>query len=142
MWVFWLTVAGIFFIGEIMTVGFLVFWFGIGGLFAMITSFFTSNISIQTAVFLATSTLLIFLTKPLVNKYISPKPAIPTNVYSVIGKTGFVTKDITLENSGQVKVNGETWTALAENSISIEKGMEVEINKVDGVKVIVTPVKK
>lgn len=66
MWQFWLIMAGLFFIGEILTVGFLVFWFGIGALFAMITSFFTTNIIIQTIVFLISSTILLFATKPFV----------------------------------------------------------------------------
>ena len=33
MWQIWLIIAGLFFIGEIITVGFLIFWFGIGALF-------------------------------------------------------------------------------------------------------------
>ena len=68
MWGVWLIAAGIFFIIEIATVGFLIFWLGIGALLAMIVSFFTSNIIIQTAVFVISSTILIFATKPLVNK--------------------------------------------------------------------------
>ena len=51
MWLIWLIAAGIFFIVEIATVGFLIFWLGIGSLLAMIVSFFTDNIIIQTAVF-------------------------------------------------------------------------------------------
>ena len=43
MWTIWLIIAGIFFVGEIMTVGFLLFWFGFGSLVAMIVSFFTDN---------------------------------------------------------------------------------------------------
>ena len=46
MWGFWLIAAGIFFIVEIATVGFLIFWLGIGALFAMATSFLTDNIAI------------------------------------------------------------------------------------------------
>ena len=57
MWPIWLVLAGIFFIVEIATTGFLVFWFGIGSLFAMITSFFTDNLIIQMVVFITTSTL-------------------------------------------------------------------------------------
>ena len=51
MWQVWLIIAGLFFVGEIATVGFLIFWFGIGALIAMIVSFFTSNIIIQTTIF-------------------------------------------------------------------------------------------
>ena len=55
MWQFWLIAAGIFFIGEIITTGFLIFWLGIGSLLAMIVSFLTDNIIIQTAVFVVSS---------------------------------------------------------------------------------------
>ena len=48
MWQFWLIVSGICFVLEMATVGFLVFWFGIGALFALITSLITDNIIIQT----------------------------------------------------------------------------------------------
>ena len=43
MWQVWLIIAGLFFIGEMITVGFLVFWFGVGALLAMITSLFTQS---------------------------------------------------------------------------------------------------
>ena len=48
MWQIWLIIAGICLIIEIMTVGFLIFWFAIGALLAMVTSLFTDNIIIQT----------------------------------------------------------------------------------------------
>ena len=66
MWYIWLILAGVFLIIEIMTVGFLIFWLSIGSLFAMITSLFTDNIVIQTTVFVISSTILIFVTKPFV----------------------------------------------------------------------------
>ena len=62
MWYIWLIIAGIFLILEIITVGFLVFWLAIGALFAMVVSLFTSNIVIQTAVFVISSIALIFFT--------------------------------------------------------------------------------
>ena len=142
MWIYWLIAAGLFFIAEIITVGFLVFWLGIGALAAMCVSFFTSNIIIQTAVFVVVSTLLIFLTKPLVDKYISKKETVPTNAYSVIGKTGTVIAEIKGNTEvGQVKVDGEIWSAISNNSYDISKGSEVIVDKIDGVKLIVTPVK-
>ena len=70
MWQFWLIIAGIFFIGEIITVGFLVFWLAVGALLAMITSFFIPNIIVQTAVFVISSTILIFATKPFVKRFV------------------------------------------------------------------------
>lgn len=94
MWQIWLIIAGICLIIEIMTVGFLIFWFAMGALLAMVTSFFTTNIVIQTSVFIVSSTILIFATKPLVQKLVKNKNEIKTNVYSTVGKTGIVIKGI------------------------------------------------
>ncbi len=137
MWQFWLIVAGIFFIGEIFTLGFLIFWFGIGALFAMITSLFTTNIIIQTTVFLISSSILIFATKPLVKKFADVKKT-NTNAFSIIGKKAIVIKEINSINSlGQIKLNGEVWSAETENNEIIKEGSEVEILKINGVKAIV-----
>ena len=137
MWQFWLIVAGLFFVGEIFTLGFLIFWFGIGALFAMIVSFFTTNIIIQTTVFLITSTIFILATKPLVKKFVDVKKT-NTYVFSIIGKKALVIKDIDpIHSSGQIKLNGEVWSAETENDEIIKEGSEVEVLKINGVKAIV-----
>lgn len=140
MWQIWLIISGLFFILEMITVGFLVFWFGIGALFAMITSFFTDSITIQTAVFLITSTALLFLTKPLVKK-VSRKDKVQTNAYSIIGKTGIVTVEINSKKGiGQIKIASETWSAKATDDQIIPVGTEIEIVEIDGVKAVVKPI--
>ena len=142
MWQIWLIIAGVCLVAEIMTVGFLIFWFAIGAFFAMIVSLFTNNLIIQTSVFVISSAIMIFATKPFVKKFVNNNNSIKTNVNSIIGKIGIVTQDINSINStGQIKVGGEIWSALGENDINIEKGTEVEILEVKGVKVIVTPIK-
>ena len=137
MWQFWLIVAGIFLVIEIATVGFLVFWFGIGALFAMITSFFTDNLIIQTVVFILSSTVLLFFTRPFVNKF-SPKEKVKTNAFSIIGKKGIVTQTINpITGEGQVKIGSEVWSAKSSEDVKIEKGLEVEVLDIDGVKAVV-----
>lgn len=142
MWQIWLIISGVCLVIEIVTVGFLIFWFAIGALLAMLTSFFTDNLVIQTAVFVISSGLLIFATKPFVKKFMDNKKNVKTNVYSVVGKVGIVTADInSIDGSGQVKVNGEVWSAIGENEANISKGTEVQIKEINGVKAIVAPVK-
>ena len=139
MWYIWLIAAGIFFIIEIATTGFLIFWLGIGALFAMCASFITDIVFIQTLVFVIASTLFILLTKPLISKYVDKDEMVSTNAYSVLGKRGIVTVPInSLNGTGQVKVNGEIWSAKCEVG-DIPVDTEVEILKIDGVKLIVTP---
>lgn len=137
MWQIWLIAAGIFLIIEIFTVGFFVFWFSIGSLITMIVSFFTSNVIIQASVFIISSCALIFATKPLYNK-VTKKDSIPTNVYSIIGKKAIVVEKIDwTTGTGQVKVNGEVWSAKSNEQASIPEGSEVMIESVDGVKLLV-----
>ncbi len=142
MWQIWLIIAGVCLIGEIMTNGFLVFWLSIGALLSMIVSFFTDNIIIQTAVFVISSAILIFATKPFVKKFAKTKD-VKTNAFSIIGQNGIVTKDIDSINSkGQVKIDGETWSAVGKNDMDIPKGTEIEVVEIKGVKAIVKPVNK
>ncbi len=141
MWSIWLIAAGVFFIAEMATTGFLIFWLGIGALLAMLTSFITDSIIIQTIVFVVSSCILIPLTKPLADKF-TGKKVVPTNSYSLINKHGIVTVDINpMEAVGQVKVNGEIWSAKTEDGTTIAKGTEIEVIKIDGVKLIVSPIK-
>ena len=142
MWQIWLIIAGICLIIEIITTGFLVFWFSIGALLAMITSLFTNNIIIQTTIFIISSTILIFATKPFLKKFAKHNDSVKTNVYSIIGKTAIVTNDInSINGTGQINVDGELWSAIGEKKLNIPKGTEVEIKEIKGVKVIVSPIK-
>lgn len=138
MWQLWIVFAGVFFIIEMLTVGFLVFWFGIGALLTMVASFFIDNIIIQTTIFLVSSTVLLFFTRPFVNKFSKKDSEVQTNAYSIIGKKGIVKKSIDpLSGTGLVKVGTEVWSAKSFDDSKIEKGLEVEIVEIDGVKVIV-----
>lgn len=141
MWAVWLVLAGIFFIGEIATAGFLLFWLGVGAVLALMVSLVFDSLVAQIAVFAITSTILIIFTKPMVKKFVE-KEKIPTNIDSIIGKKGIVIKKIdTIESIGQVKVNGEVWSAKSENDVEIEKDTEVEIVEIVGVKLVVKPCK-
>lgn len=140
MWSIWLIAAGIFFIIEIATTGFLIFWLGVSSLVAMISSFLTDNILIQAIIFMISSAILIPLTKPLTDKFINKK-TIPTNSSSLINKQGIVIIDIdTIKATGQVKVDGQIWSAKTEDASIIKKGTEIKVLKIDGVKLIVSPI--
>lgn len=141
MWGIWLIVAGVCFIIEIATVGFLIFWFGIGALLAMLISFlFPTNLFLQTAVFVLSSTLLIFLTKPFVEKFTKNDQKVVTNAYSIIGKKAIVTQAIDpTQGLGQIKVSGELWSAKTADGSTIDAQTQVQITQIEGVKAIVEP---
>ena len=142
MWYIWLILAGVFLIGEVMTAGFLIFWLSVGSLIAMIVSFFTDSIIIQTSIFVISSVILIFATKPFVKKFAKVETVL-TNAKSIIGKKVIVTVDIdSIKSTGQVKIDGEIWSAIGEDETDIPKGAEIEVLEIKGVKVIVRPIKQ
>ncbi len=141
MWKLWLIFSGIFLIIEIGTVGFLVFWFAIGALIAMVASFFIESVVAQTAIFVVSSTILLFATRPFVNKFAKTENTTKTNAFSIEGKKGKVIQTIDpIEGTGQIKISGEVWSAKSLDNTTISQDTEVIIERIDGVKAIVKPV--
>ena len=90
MWLVWLIIAGVLFVGEILTSGFLLLWFAIAAVIAMLVSFITTNLFIQVLVFVVISILLLIFTRPLLTKYVKSNNTI-TNSNAIIGKMALVT---------------------------------------------------
>ena len=143
MWQIWLIIAGFFLILESITSGFLVFWFAVSAVITMIFSFFIVSKTVQATIFVFLSIALIFATKPLVKKLTKESTSIKTNAYSIEGKKGIVLIDINpIEGCGQIKVNGEKWSAKSIDDSFISKDSEITVVKIDGVKAIVEPIVK
>lgn len=141
MWKLWLIISGFFFILEIFTVGFLVFWFGVGALLTMIVSFFVDNIMVQATVFLISSAIFLFATRSFADKFTKKDDANKTNAFAIRGKVGKVVKTIDpIEGTGQVKIGGEIWSAKSLDDTCISLDTKVIVEKIDGVKAIVKPV--
>lgn len=119
---------------EIMTVNLVSIWFVIGSACALLASLFTESVFIQIIVFVVTSIIALLVTKPLFKK-LKVKDFVPTNSDRVIGKVGVVTKKISSNKVGEVKVLGATWSAVG--SSDLEVGTKVLIKQIDGVKLIV-----
>ncbi len=138
IWTLWLILAGFFFILEIATEGFLVCWFGVGALCAMGISFlFPESYLLQVAIMAVISIILVLSTRKLFKKF-SAKDNLQTNVYTILGKKALVSQTIdNLKGQGQIKIDGDVWSARNETDDIISEGEAVEIVRIDGVKAIV-----
>ncbi len=140
MWITWLILCGLFFLIEIFTITFLMFWPGVAAFIAFILAILNVPTQIQITVFAILSILLILLTKPLTNKLFKTKDT-PTNARSIIGKNGVVLKTIdNLNCKGQVKVAGEIWSAASSTDEIIPVDTSVVVESIDGVKIKVKKV--
>lgn len=133
---FWFLAAIIFAIIELITSPLISIWFCGGALAAALTCIFTDSIWITAIVFVAVSALLLAFTRPLVKRKITPKIQ-ATNADRIIGKEAVVIEQIdSVENTGQIKVEGQVWSAKSENVVN--KGEKVTVSSIEGVKAVVT----
>ena len=136
----WLVLLVVFLIAEASTVTLVSLWFAAGSLIALIAGLLGAALWLQVLLFLAVSVLSLTALRPLVRKFIHPRLT-ATNVDSVIGSIGIVTAAIdNIEAHGQVKLNGMEWTARSSSGEPIEEHTRVRVDKIEGVKVFVTPI--
>lgn len=124
---------------ELLTINLVSIWFIIGTIASFITSLFTDNITVQIGIFIIVSFISLLCTKNIVKK-IKTKKITPTNFDRIIGLIGIVTKEISNDNFGEVKVDGKYWTAIAKEEIKINS--KVEILSIEGVKLSVKKIKE
>lgn len=136
---FWFITFLVLLFIELITVNLVTIWFAIGSLGALITASITDIVVIQIIVFIVLSVVSLIVTKPIVKK-IRTRKITPTNLDRVIGKIGTVTKKITKDSYGEVKVEGSIWTAKANKEIR-EKS-QVKVLKIEGVKLLVEEIKE
>ena len=142
VWI-WAGLAVIFLIVEAACPLHLVsIWFVVGSLVALVAAMLHWALWLQITLFVVVSGALLATLWPLTKKHLNPKVT-RTNVDSVIGSTGLVT--VAIENVtavGQVKLNGMEWTARSTTGEPISAGTIVKVDRIEGVKAFVSPVKE
>lgn len=132
----WTLIAITLGIVEASTMGLVCIWLCIGAIVAALTSLVTNSFLVQFVVFVFISAILLASTRSIVKRFVE-KNKIATNADAVIGCQGLVIVDIDPANNvGQVKVNGQIWSAKADKYIC--EGTAVKVNEISGVKVIVS----
>jgi len=133
----WLIAAVAFGLIELITLGLATIWFAIGALFAWIFASFNAPLIVQVLVFLISSGVLLYYTRPIAQKVLKVGHT-KTNVETLKGKTAVVIKEINnLQGEGQVKVSGQIWSAKSFNDEKIPEDSIVEILDIQGVKLVV-----
>ena len=133
----WLVLMIILLVIEGVVPGLVSIWFAIGALGGMATAALGGDLWVQIAVFLALSALSLLLFKPLSKKMFLNKVS-RTNADRVLGENALVTE--TVDNAlakGQVRVDGQIWSARSAHDVVIPEGTEVRVLRIEGVKVIV-----
>ncbi len=133
----WIVLLIIFAVAEAATVQLVSVWFAVGALAGLIANLCDANITLQIVIFISVSIICFIATRPLVKKFTANRIE-NTNADRCIGSTAVVIEEIdNVEASGQVKVNGNIWTARSSDGSVIPVNARVTVEKIEGVKLIV-----
>lgn len=135
-YVLWIVLGVILIIAEIFTLGFVLFWFGIGALAAALVGWLGFGLGLQFLVFAAVSIILTAMSRTIFAKYFSHGDSenIKMGMDALPGQIGTVT--IASKGALQeaaVKVYGSTWTAFpVDSEETLLEGEKVEVVRVQG----------
>lgn len=134
--IIWTILIIVLLVIEGLTLNLTTIWLAIGAIGGLVLALLNVNVLIQIAVAIAITFVMLFFTRPIVKDKLKVGVN-KTNVDSLIGKGGVVTKTIQKHNTGLVKVAGQIWTAKSFGNDTIEEGKDIEVMSVEGVKLIV-----
>ena len=134
----WAAVIVFALIVEANTAALVAIWFIPAALVSMALAFFNVSIAIQIPVFLVLSVVFIILFLKTSKKRQAIRHT-PTNADSVIGDVAVVVEPIdNLLYKGQVKVNGQIWSACSsDENEKYQKDEIVKVVAIEGVKLVV-----
>ena len=140
--IFWLAAMVIFLAAEAMTVTLVSIWFAAGALGAILVALLGGGLMLQVSVFLLLAILLLLSLRSIVRRHITPRIS-KTNIDSIVGATGVVLTPVNnIAALGQVQVGGIEWSARSTDNSHISAGTMVKVDRVEGVKVFVSPVRE
>lgn len=138
---FWGIILAIAVITEFATLNLVSIWFIFGAIVSLIAALLGASIALQFILFVVLSgvgfLIFFFAIKPRLAKRVVRA----TNADRIIGQEGVVIEPIdSIKGTGQIKVQGQVWSARVEGEGTIAEGELVHVLGIAGVKAIVKPV--
>lgn len=142
MYMLWIILAIVFLAVEFGTVALISLWFVGGSVAALAVCLLGGPLWLQVLVFGLISLALLLLVRPFLKKYIDPKK-VRTNVDAMRGRQAVLLETAdNLAATGSLELSGVVWTARSADGSVIPAGTVVTVQGVEGVKLLVLPVKQ
>ncbi|RKX24552.1 MAG: hypothetical protein DRP47_11195 [Candidatus Zixiibacteriota bacterium] len=124
---------------EIFTPGFVILWFGIAFLLTAIPVYFEAPLWVIILTYsVSLFVLAVFVRKIALRISSGENSGIKTNADAIIAQQGIVVEEVnTINGTGRVRVNRETWTAISYVDDVIRINDKIEVCSVEGVKLVV-----
>lgn len=145
LWIAWTVFAVLLIIAEIFTMGFVLFWFGIGAFAAAITAYLGFGLVAQFLIFAGVSVVFTLLSRTIFDDYYPHQDENKDmGIDTMPGQIGTVTSASKgALNAARVKVFGSSWKAFpVDESLSFSEGDKVEVVKVEGSSIYIKSAEK
>jgi membrane protein implicated in regulation of membrane protease activity len=139
-WVIWVVAAAVLLVVEATTTAFVAVYFGLAAAVTAVLALAGLPFALQLVAFAALSVGGMLATRPALKRLASSRAVLRTGVDAMRGRKGVVIKPISELDSGQVRVEGEIWTARNfYEGEPLAEGTRVEVVEVRGVTALVVP---
>jgi len=138
-WVWWIVIACVLAVGEVMNTSFYLAPFAVGAAAAAIVSAVGLALAGSFGVFLGGSVLMFLFVRPIARRHLTMPPQLRTGTAALVGEQAIVVERIANdEGVGCARINGEVWTARAfDDDRIIEPGERVHVIAIRGATALV-----
>lgn len=138
-WIPWLLVAVALGVGELLTLSLFIGPFAVGGGAAALTALAGGGFALQVVVFALATALVFGFVRPVAKRHLRQPSHTKTGTAALVGRTAVVVRAIEgPEASGQVRLDGEIWTARTEGFDAVAVGQTVTVLEIRGATAVVT----
>lgn len=137
-WLWWIGVALLFIVIEIVSLGLVLIMFAGGALAAAVANAVGAPLWLQFVVFAGASALLLIALRPWLLRRLKVRmPLVETNSAAQIGRPAVVVAEVG-PLGGRIKLSGEVWSARAvRDGVAFPVGAEVRVVRIDGATAVV-----
>lgn len=140
MWAAWLALAVALAGAELLTLDLILIMLATGATAGMLTSFATDSVVAQVLVALGVAVGMLAVVRPSLARRMQGGPELALGNATLIGYRTVTLQAISGTAPGQIKINGEVWTAKPyDDTLIIEPGRTVEVLEIRGATAYVHP---
>ncbi|GII02856.1 NfeD family protein [Planobispora takensis] len=139
-WVIWLILAVVLGVAEIFTLTTALGLLAGASLFAALSAVIGLPVPLQLLVFSGSLVAGVAVVRPIAKRHmLRPPPAQRFGVQALVGKTAYVTSEVT-GRDGRIRLAGEEWSARAyDETLVIPEGATVDVIEIEGATALVYP---
>ena len=139
-WALWTALGALLVVGELFSLDLILLMLAAGAFAGAVTGAFTDSFVLQAIVALVVSVSMLAVVRPGLAKRLHNGPEIQIGAEKLIGVQGVADVAISSQQPGQIKLDGELWTAQPyDETLVIEAGTPVEVLEIRGATAYVHP---